>query len=227
MSFGGALVIFVKTPELSPVKTRLASTIGMENSHKFYELSLKATFALAQKAKEELPSLQVYWAVSEREGLCAERWNSLPVVFQGEGELGARLDLVYRELLQQHHFVCFIGADSPHLRLGDLKQGVLATAKNLGEKFVIGETIDGGFYFFGGSVPLPSEVWLNVEYSSSRTAEQLISKLLEIGQIDFLGKNFDIDTEEDLRRLKSAIFSHGDELLQEQIDLIKWISTSV
>ncbi len=37
-----AIAIFVKTPGLSPVKTRLAATIGEEKAKEFYLLSLKA-----------------------------------------------------------------------------------------------------------------------------------------------------------------------------------------
>lgn len=223
MSFGGALAIFVKTPELSPVKTRLAASVGPEKSREFYERSLVATRSLAKKMKENIPGLQVYWAVAERAGVSAERWADFPVIFQGEGGLGARLDFVYRELLSRHQFVCFIGADSPHLYSHDLEQGILITAKNLRNKFVIGETLDGGFYFFGGSFPVPPGAWVSVEYSTVNTSSQLISALHQVGKIEFIRKNFDIDTGEDLNRLREESFSKAVELLPEQVDLINWI----
>ncbi|MBK8203150.1 MAG: DUF2064 domain-containing protein [Bdellovibrionales bacterium] len=202
----GALAIFVKTPELSPVKTRLAASVGHEKAIQFYEYALAATAALARELKNKIPNVQVYWAVAEPEGQGAKRWASFPIVSQGAGDLGARLAFVYERLLESHSYVCFMGADSPHLEIGDLSKGVRLTKKNLQKRFVMGETLDGGFYFFGGSLSVPSSAWQDVEYSTSRTAFQLTQKLIEFGEVDLIGENFDIDTIDDLIRL--AEISH-------------------
>lgn len=217
----GALAIFVKTPELSPVKTRLAASIGRERALQFYELSLATTAALARELKSRIPDLQVYWAVAESEGHMAKRWTSYPIVSQGAGDLGARLAFVYESLLVSHSYVCFVGADSPHLEIGALTQGVRLTKKNLQKRFVMGETLDGGFYFFGGSLAVPSLAWQEVEYSTSRTAVQLLENLTRFGKVDFISKNFDIDTIDDLIRL--AEISHTSSgYLPEQLELIQW-----
>ncbi len=221
MSSGGALAIFVKTPELSPIKTRLAASLGPKNAAQFYELSLAATSAIAKHLQEKMPGLQIYWAVAEREGLPAKRWESFPAVYQGSGGLGARLNSIYQELLKKHHYVCFIGADSPHVCVEDFRGGLLLTARHLGRKFVMGETLDGGFYFFGGSIPMSSSTWLGVEYSTSQTAEQLKAKLSESADIELLKKNFDIDTVDDLYRY-AEISDASNALLPEQKDLIQW-----
>lgn len=221
MSSGGALAIFVKTPELSPVKTRLAASIGQEMANQFYELSLAATFAVAKSLEMKTPSLQIYWAVAETEGLDADRWGSFPALLQGAGGLGSRLNSIYQELLKKHHYVCFIGADSPHLHVEELRSGVLQTARNLGKKFVLGETLDGGFYFFGGSIPLPASTWQGVEYSTSQTANQLKSRLSALGEVALLKNNFDVDTIDDLSRI-SEISESNESLLPEQIELIRW-----
>ena len=223
MSLGGALAIFVKTPELSPVKTRLAATIGDDKARQFYELSVLATQAMARALVVDVPSLQIYWAVAEPEGLHAKRWESFPAITQGAGGLGARLNSVYQELLRKHHYVCFIGADSPHLGVEELKNGVLLTARNLGKKFVMGETLDGGFYFFGGSIPVSTSTWLGVEYSTDQTADQLTAKLSEFANIEHIRKNFDVDTADDLERYNSLPASDG-ALLPEQRDLIRWVA---
>lgn len=221
MNLRGALAIFVKTPELSPVKTRLAASIGAENARQFYELALTATSAMAGALQTSIPYLQIYWAVAETEGLRGKRWKSFPSIAQGSGDLGDRLNSVYQELLKTHHFVCFIGADSPHLSVENLRVGILQTAQHVGKKFVIGETFDGGFYFFGGGAKIPSSAWLGVEYSTDQTANQLAAGLLEFGEIERLEKNFDVDTVDDLRRY-TKISSQADILLPEQRDLIHW-----
>lgn len=221
MSKGGALAIFVKTPELSPIKTRLAASIGEEKARQFYELSLRATSASARALQSSIPNLQVYWAVAEAEGQSEKRWESFPTISQGDGGLGTRLDTVYEELLKRHHYVCFIGADSPHLSVENLRTGILQTAQHLTKKFVIGETLDGGFYFFGGSLPIPSSTWLSVEYSTDQTANQLLSNLASLGEVEHLKKSFDIDTVEDLRRCGN-ISGQAETFLPEQKALISW-----
>lgn len=223
-SFGnssGALAIFVKTPELSPVKTRLASSIGREKALQFYGYSLAATAALARELQIRIPDLHIYWAMAEPDGHKAKRWTSFPVVYQGSGDLGARLAFVYKDLLKSHPYVCFMGADSPHLEIEVLSEGVGLTKINSAKKFVIGETLDGGFYFFGGGISLPSSAWQNVDYSTDRTAIQLRENLTRFGKVDLIGENFDIDTIDDLIRL-AGILPIGKSLLPEQLELIQW-----
>ncbi len=221
MSVRGALAIFVKTPGLSPIKTRLAATTGGNNARRFYDLSLLATEALAKAVACEVPSLQIYWAVAEREGVHAMRWQSFPTLFQGTGDLGARLSFVYQDLLTKHQYVCLMGADSPHLKIQDLKNGVLLTQKHLHDQFVLGRVADGGFYFFGGSIPLSSSIWRAVEYSTEQTAFQLITQISKIGGFDFIEESFDVDIESDLRRY-IALNVVREEFLREQQDLFKW-----
>lgn len=218
----GILAIFVKTPELSPVKTRLAQGIGKAKALQFYNQALDATAALACHVRSELKDqLDVVWAVAERQGLDSNRWKDLGTVFQGEGSLGDRLHTVYDKLLDQYEYVTFMGADSPHICSSEIVNGLKLTKKWQNEKFIIGETFDGGFYFFGGSKPLGKDVWTSVEYSSAHTAQQLESALEKFGGIEKIEKNFDIDTVEDLLRLSAS----KDILLPQQMNLIEWIRT--
>lgn len=109
-----ALVIFVKTLGLSPVKTRLAKDIGIENAEAFYKRSVNATSALAHKIKLDLADIDIYWAIAEEEGVENEVWSNFNKIFQGNGSFGDRLSSVYEELIQKYSSVCFMGADSPH-----------------------------------------------------------------------------------------------------------------
>ena len=56
-----AAAIFVKTPGLSPLKTRLATGIGAAAATDWYRLAARATAA----AVAQLPNLVAYWAVAE------------------------------------------------------------------------------------------------------------------------------------------------------------------
>lgn len=212
------MAVLVKTPGLSAIKTRLAATIGSTLAREFYELALSATAALALKLQEE-GELQIYWAVAEKDGLRDRRWQNLLTIYQGSGSLGERLSRVYDELLSQHKYVCFIGADSPHLLLKDLQEAILKTRTN--SNFIIGPTADGGFYFFGGKTPIPRATWLDVSYSTSQTAAQLIENLKIISDVHLTEKNFDIDTKDDLTRYLDM--AEASDLLPEQVNLIRWV----
>lgn len=224
MNSSGALVIFVKTPGLTPVKTRLAASIGQASAEAFYKLSLAATAALGKKLREHILDIKIYWAVAEHDGLKKTIWSDFPTISQGTGSLGDRLSFVYSAILERHSFACFIGSDSPHLTVKELEDGVLLTKKNLGKNFVLGETSDGGFYFFGGSTILPPRIWQSVEYGTSKTAAQLKKRIAEFGEIDSMATNFDIDILEDLRKYSDKEFQ-GRDLLQEQKILINWAAS--
>lgn len=222
MSKAGALVIFVKTPGCSPIKTRLAKSIGKNLAEEFYDQCLKAMRASAKEIQKKLPGLKIYWAVAEASGLSSPLWTDFPVIYQGEGSLGLRLSNVYREVLNRHGFACFIGADSPHIKSDQMVHGVLETARFLNEKFVMGETSDGGFYFFGGSVQVSEELWTSVEYSAAQTASDLTARLESLGTVIKIESDFDVDTVEDLNRYLEKRFDERN-LLPEQASLIHWV----
>ncbi|MGE3263528.1 MAG: DUF2064 domain-containing protein [Bacteriovoracia bacterium] len=220
----GALAIFVKTPGLSPIKTRLADSIGPEISEKFYKASVRATAACASEVQRQYGNLQVYWAVAESDGLASPMWAEFPKIYQGEGSLGLRLSNVYKELLNRHQFVCFIGADSPHICVSQLLAGIFETARNAQKKFILGETHDGGFYFFGGSLPIPEIVWTSVAYSRNQTSNELSTRLFHIAGVTNIRRDFDVDTVDDLQKYKEDGFA-GSNLLPEQLSLIQWVKS--
>jgi len=222
MRSGVALAIFVKTPGLSPIKTRLSESIGKDSAQRFYELSVKATQAVAKAVKDQALNFEVYWAVAEPEAIQATIWSVFPKIFQGEGGLGDRLASVYDQLISRYQHVCFIGADSPHLTVHELNDAIDKTKAR--DSFVIGETFDGGFYFFGGGRPLPRELWRAVKYSSEWTSMELKTGLAKIGDISLIGKSFDIDHGEDLDVYQNLLISNP-HFLKEQQELISWVKT--
>jgi uncharacterized protein len=158
-----ALAIFVKTPGLSPLKTRLAAGIGRERAEEFHRLAARAVAEVASQVQ----GIQPYWAVAEVDGI--PHWSEFPAIWQGGGSLGARLSNVYRTLLPRHSRVLMIGADSPQIQ-----SELLATAASQ-SGFTIGRARDGGFYLFGGSESV--EVWEKIPYSDARTAELLMKEI--------------------------------------------------
>ncbi|MDD4973067.1 MAG: DUF2064 domain-containing protein [Bacteriovorax sp.] len=216
--FSTAIAIFVKTPGVSPVKSRLAADIGKEKAEEFFNLSIKATEAVVMEAiKKSEGKIEAYWAVAEKETLHHPLWNSFNTIYQGHGELGERLATVYSKLQKKHKRVFLIGADLPHLNYKTLLRAQYKLNSSSG--FVLGETQDGGFYLFGGRGIIERAIWTSIPYSSEQTSSELRKKLGE-KNINFLEKNFDIDYKEDLMKLLTI----GDEnLLPEQINVLNWL----
>ena len=220
----GALAIFVKTPGLSSVKTRLAAGIGAELAAEFYRLAVEAVRALARNAGSEL-GLIPYWAVAEEAGLNHPAWSDLDRIWQGEGGLGTRLHTVYQQLLEKHAAVLLIGADSPQLDGGLLRSAVTELHRDgsVGgaAPFVLGRTDDGGYYLFGGRQPVSREIFETVPYSVATTADAFARHLRPLGAIHELPRLCDVDTVADLIEL-GQYHSTRPVLLPEQIRVIEW-----
>ena len=207
-----AIAIFVKTPSLSPVKTRLAAGIGSESAQEFYRMSLDAV-------KETVKAVKAiaYWAVAEEKGLTDPLWLGFPALYTGEGGLGERQHYIYQTLLDNYGRVLLIGADAPQISKDTLEQAEIALDTN---DFVIGPARDGGYYLFGGRVSTEQKIWTSVPWSTSMTRERLESALSsKPGHLPLLT---DVDTEDDLPfmiREMPPIIS------QQQKFIMQWVKT--
>lgn len=190
------VAVFVKTPGLSPVKTRLAAGIGAERAGAFYQLACVAVREVLEAAAKEMPPLQGHWAVAEAGGEPA--WLGLPTVSQGEGGLGARLAFVYEAMRAKDRFgaAVLLGADAPQLTPATF--ALTRAALEDGADFVIGPAADGGFYLFAGRRPLDAELWESVPYSQPNTTAELKKRLDPLGRVAVLGKLTDVDEAKDL-----------------------------
>lgn len=235
-----AVVAFVKTPGLSPIKTRLAEGIGPDLAHRFYGLSVAATKAFLLQLHTEFPEFVPMWAVAEADGVCHAMWKDLPRISQGSGTLGERLHRVYSTLREDFDGVCFIGSDSPHLTSAHFIPIVMkihsTSQKDQGAPtFFVGKTKDGGFYLFCGASPLPQTVWLNTPYSDPRTCEKLITALSDHGTIKSLPESFDIDDRSDLLLLKEELAAQiqdpsfeGQSVLENsKLSLLEFLNTHI
>lgn len=183
-----ALAIFVKTPGLSPLKTRLAEGIGEDQAHAFYRLSLNAVSGVVQST-DFLP----HWAVAEEQGLQDPLWSAFPAIHTGKGCLGERQHRIYERLLSEHACVLLIGADTPQIS-SDIIHSAVRALKDY--DFVIGPAHDGGYYLFGGKVSLGLNVWTCVAWSTEKTCALLEAGLpSEVFRLPYLT---DVDTENDL-----------------------------
>ncbi len=220
---GTAVAVFVKTPGLSPIKTRLAADTSNEVAKTFYALSLKCVNAALKEAAQTNNLIVPIWAVAEEEGLTSPLWKDFDSVYQGKGGLGARLNCVFSALLNRFQNVVFIGADAPLIT----SALILETHAKLSDTpspspFVLGPSVDGGFFILGGSAPIAEQIWLDVEYSVADTGAQMLERLRKIGDVHLLPPLSDVDTLKDLLEIGRPSMSPAS-LLNEQKELIEWI----
>jgi uncharacterized protein len=192
----GALAVFVKTPRLSPVKTRLAAGVGQPSALAFYHASLDALRACLHAT----PMLACHWAVGEREGMGDPLWQDFPALYTGEGGLGERQHCIYQQLLPRYGKVLLIGADAPQLTPSLLAEALAALDLH---DFVIGPAHDGGYYLFGGKVDVALDVWTAVPWSAATTRACMQTLLPSPAFI--LPALTDVDERVDLVRLQAEM----------------------
>lgn len=216
------MAIFVKTPGLSPVKTRLAAGIGKSRAEAFHLAASRAVAAVVTQAAEPLGAAG-YFAVAEAEGMESPYWGVHRRIFQGHGGLGNRLHHVYASLLENHAYALLIGADTPQMERGDLIAAAHWLALKDEARFAFGPAGDGGFWLLGGNRPLPETVWTSVEYSRSDTGAEIRALVEPFGSILDLRELADVDLPADLPRMRSALrgLSHP---APEQVELISLLS---
>lgn len=205
-----ALAIFVKTPNVSPLKTRLAATIGTPKSLEFYSLSLNAVQSSVQNS-----DVTPYWAVGEASELQNPLWQAFPTIHSRDGDLGDRQHHIYSTLLKKHDNVILIGADTPQITANIINTAI----KNLKTNpFTIGPATDGGYYLFGGNKPLDKPFWKSIPWSADNTRSTLISKLPT--SATELAPLTDVDTEADLQAILQQMPTSKN---PAQTALINWI----
>ena len=225
----GAIVIFIKTPGFSPVKTRLAKSIGKIPAETFHTLAAQATEAVVQDCVHKSEGgITPYFAVAEEKALNHPLWEKFTVISQGEGEVGDRLFKVYNELREKHRFVILVGADCPQMNVDHLAEAIQICDE--AEQFVLGPCDDGGFFLFGGSKALPRELWQAIPYSSGQSTKVLNLLVKNMGTIKTMRPLFDVDTIDDLHKLEfefaSTLHHLGrDSLLPAQHLVLNWVKS--
>lgn len=195
-----AIAVFVKTPRLSPVKTRLAAEIGDRPAQQFHQLAVEAVAEIVAG----MPGVKPYWAVAELAAVNDPMWDRFSTVAQGDGGLGARLHQVCSTLQLRHGCVLLLGADAPQLtRL--LLANALNALDNIRTPFVLGRATDGGFWLFGTRCPVPETVWQTPTYSSDFTADELCTALSPYGEIAPVAALTDVDRADDLASAADAL----------------------
>jgi len=194
----GGLAIFVKTPGVSPLKTRLAAGIGSA-SESWYRMAAQAVKSIALDAQKNI-GINAYWAVAETSALQHELWQSLPRLAQADAEteeLGERMGRVMRMLIRQHGFGLLLGADAPQICTDDI-QTAAEFLDDENPRLVLGPARDGGFWCVGSNFKFPITLWQTVIYSQPNTYVDFVAAFSPFAEILNLRTLSDVDEVTDL-----------------------------
>ncbi len=216
------IAIFVKTPGLSPLKTRLAATLGVQYAENWYRL---AAAAVAEVAR--LSGAEVYWAVAEPEAMHATIWQDLPRLAQvpnaagGTLSLGARMQYVQQQLFARHGAGILLGADTPHLD-GAVLRAVIEYLREGTPRWAIAPALDGGFWLHGANRSAPLSAWEAPCYSHADTLAQFLLAMQGQGELRRFQSETDVDTAADLVACTTAL-SQLAQPSGKQAALLQWM----
>lgn len=200
LSAEAGIAVFVKTPGLSPVKTRLAAAIGAQAALAVYRGCIECVAECVEAAVAR-SSLHPYWAVAEADG--AAHWSGWPVLIQPPGDLGARMAGIHAQLRARHRCALLLGADAPALEPGLLIEACAALAA--GPARAIAPAQDGGFLLFGSNADHRQDDWSAVAYGAADTGARFLATVGAGLPLRTLAIQQDLDTLADARALAKLL----------------------
>jgi|GEM_PF-1150221 len=195
----GALVMLTKFPFRGEVKTRLAADIGQAKA-------AALSWAFVQDTILKLKNIQVpihiNLAMNKPPGVI-KTFQSIEIIDQGEGDLGARLSNISQGLLKKHPWVLLIGSDAPHIPTRIYEEAI--EHMNRGHD-ALGPSTDGGYYIQGLHA-CPDDFFLNIPWSCKDTCQAMKSKYEDLSSrpLIILPEHFDIDYMKDLEKIKEDL----------------------
>ena len=179
------LSIFARLPVPGKVKTRLIPALGEEGAARLYARLLALTVEVARESGLDFELRVTGGEIGAFQGLFGD---DVPVVDQGDGDLGARMVRVEAPAL-------LIGSDCPGITAPLLRAAAGALEDR---RVVLGPANDGGYYLIGYREPVPF-LFEDMEWSTPKVLPETLARLAARGHGPaILPELADIDTAEDL-----------------------------
>jgi uncharacterized protein len=200
-----ALVIIARYPEAGKTKTRLARTLGNQQTADLYQAFLTDLARRFAGSEYHLhwtytpPTVDYQAFVSS---LVPEHTSSMHCFPQEGNELSERLLYAFHWCKQQgFQRTILIGSDTPHIS----RDIIEAATKALDEAdVVLGPSDDGGYYLIG--MDIPYDVFSGIPMSTSEVRERTIEAAHHLGlKVHLLETLLDVDEYSDLQRLAALL----------------------
>lgn len=193
------IIVFVRSPEIGKVKTRLARSIGDQSALNVYKILLKHTAAVLRDLSFDKV---VYFSEKIDNN---DFWeNSLfEKKLQKGADLGERMHHAFDTAFNKgYKKVLIIGSD-----LFDLTSSLITSAFEALETYdiSIGPSLDGGYYLLGMK-KLQPEVFKNKKWGTDSVLENTLQDLKK-QKIKLLKALNDIDTLEDLKQQPELLYN--------------------
>jgi len=193
------LMIFVKNPVAGKVKTRLAKTMGEKKAFEIYMQLLEHTHKVASSVKVDKAVFYSDEIIQDDffENKKFQKYN------QEGSDLGKRMLNAFKLAFgKQYRRVVIIGSDTFEITPKIIKDAFAALPNN---NFVIGPTHDGGYYLLGMNA-LHVHLFKNKKWSSEDVLHDTLVDIRNMnGSYKLLPELTDIDTEEDLLKVKDGL----------------------
>ena len=196
-----AIIVMCKAPAAGTVKTRLAPFLSAEQS-----ADLAGCFAVdAMKKAQNICENTIVAFAGEKEMLETILPQNLIWVRQTGTDLGERMHNALRFAFEQNFSpLVVVGTDSPTLPSEFIENAIEILSGDRADA-VLGKTEDGGYYLIGLNQP-DWRIFKNVRWSSPETFSQTAQNIKDLNlRLATLPVWYDVDTPEDLRRLKTEI----------------------
>jgi hypothetical protein len=196
-----SLVVIAKQPLPGQVKTRIATSIGIERAAILYQCALEDTIEMVAGCNSYEPLLSYAPDTAQARRFFSALAAGFKLIPQRGKDFGERLLNIFRQVAQNDvGSAVLIGTDSPSLPPSYLDQAftVLDDPK---VDVVLGPAMDGGYYLIGMRQPLPI-LFERIHWSTNLVAAETMSRAVEANlRLECLPTWYDIDTVEDLKLL--------------------------
>ncbi|MBL7979769.1 MAG: TIGR04282 family arsenosugar biosynthesis glycosyltransferase [Bacteroidetes Order II. Incertae sedis bacterium] len=195
-----ALLVFAKEPIPGAVKTRLTTLLTPDEAASLYAAFLKDAWSQYQKIEADL---RLYVPPPMKPG---SEWipKQAPIFTQQGSGLGERMLMAFLETFKAgYERIVIVGTDHPTLPDDFLEMAFEA----LNERYsmVIGPSEDGGYYLLGMNEWYP-EAFELMHYSHPDVFKQTLARIETTeASLSILPKWYDVDTPQDLVRLKADL----------------------
>jgi|GEM_PF-5042412 len=202
------IIIFTKTPGISPVMTRLG--ISQEKANATQTLLIKLI-------KENLSSQQVSWAIAEQRANAHPLWKGESLILQEGETFGERLVSIIEKAQSKFKSFIISSSDYPLLNCNVIQESRTLLSKN---DYVFTPAQDGGFTTLAMNKSSSLEPFRNVIYSQESTLSQIL-KAIEKPAYSLLTTSYDIDTMRELLKfIKETKKTKDHHLIIEKLEKI-------
>jgi uncharacterized protein len=176
-----ALVMMAKVPRIGTVKTRLTPLLNDEQAATLSRCFIRDMAANIGGLTRDrrLIGVVAYTPAGEESAFAGLLPSQFHLLTQRGADLGERLSHAAEDLFAAGFgAVCLINSDSPTLPQSILSQAA-AELRFSGERIVLGEASDGGYYLIGLKKPQP-QLFHRIDWSTPRVSAQTAARAEEI-----------------------------------------------